>query len=220
MIISKFQFEIRFLPRSLYGITPNLLSCLGAGKSSLFQSIFRLVDRSTIDGEIFIDDIDISRITLNHLRSHISVIPQQPVLFSGTLRYNLDPFNHYSDEQCWKALEAVQLKEMAFKQEAGLLLPVAESGSNLSVGQCQLICVARAILKQSKILLIDEATANVDQETDRLLQAVIAEKFRDRTVLTIAHRLNTVAGSDRLLVLNNGIVANFDRCENILPQYQ
>ncbi|UJR13089.1 hypothetical protein I4U23_000113 [Adineta vaga] len=192
---------------------------LGAGKSSLVQGIFRLVDRSTVDGFILIDDIDISRITLNHLRSHLSVIPQQPVLFNGTLRYNLDPFNRSSDEQCWMALEAVQLKTMVLAHNDGLLLPVAESGSNLSAGQCQLICVARAILKESKILLIDEATANVDSHTERILQKVISEKFQNRTILTIAHRLNTVARSDRILVLDNGCIANCDRPENILPHY-
>ncbi|CAF3544415.1 unnamed protein product [Rotaria socialis] len=193
---------------------------LGAGKSSLFQGLFRLVDRSCIEGEIIIDGIDISRIPLSHLRSRLSVIPQQPILFVGTLRYNLDPFNQYSDEQCWEALEAVQLKEMARMHQAGLLLPVAESGNNLSVGQCQLICVARAILKQSKILLIDEATANVDERTDRLLQAVITEKFKDRTVLTIAHRLNTISTSDRLLVMEDGKASNFDTPDKILPSSQ
>ncbi|CAF4087720.1 unnamed protein product [Rotaria magnacalcarata] len=192
----------------------------GAGKSSLFQGLFRLVDRSCIEGEIIIDGIDISRIPLSHLRSRLSVIPQQPILFVGTLRYNLDPFNQYSDEQCWEALEAVQLKEMARMHQAGLLLPVAESGNNLSVGQCQLICVARAILKQSKILLIDEATANVDERTDRLLQAVITEKFKDRTVLTIAHRLNTISTSDRLLVMEDGKASNFDTPDKILPSSQ
>ncbi|CAF4504957.1 unnamed protein product, partial [Rotaria sp. Silwood2] len=177
----------------------------GAGKSSLFQGLLRLVDRSTVGGEVLIDDIDISRITLSQLRSHISVIPQQFVLFSGTLRSNIDPLELYSDEQCWTALEAVQLKAMAFNHPAGLLMPVAESGSNLSIGQCQLICACRAILRPSRILLIDEATANVDNESDRILQSVIADITKNRTVLTIAHRLNTVANSDRLLALDNGV---------------
>ena len=176
-----------------------------------------MIDPGTVEGKILIDDIDISRISLSHLRSHLSVIPQHPLLFSGTLRYNLDPFDNHSDEQCWMALEAVQLKDMAREHQAGLLLPIGESGNNLSIGQRQLVCVARAILKQSKILLIDEATANVDRETDRLLQAVITEKFRDRTVLIIAHRLNTVAASDRLLVLDRGMVVNFDKPEKMLP---
>ncbi|CAF3739291.1 unnamed protein product [Rotaria sp. Silwood1] len=192
----------------------------GAGKSSLFQSLLRLVDRSTIDGNILIDDIDISRITLNHLRSHISVIPQQFVLFAGTLRSNIDPLDAYSDEQCWTALEAVQLKSMASHHPAGLLMPVAESGSNLSIGQCQLICVCRAILKSSKILLIDEATANVDNDTDQMLQSIIAEITKNRTVLTIAHRLNTVIGSDRLLAVDNGMIVDFDVPNKVLKCFQ
>jgi ABC-type multidrug transport system fused ATPase/permease subunit len=193
---------------------------IGAGKSSLFKGIFRFAHPSNIEGEILIDDVAISRITLNHLRSHLSVIPQEPILFSGTLRYNLDPFSHYSDEQCWMALEDVQLKQLVTNHSAGLLMPIAESGNNLSVGQCQLICIARAILKKSKILLIDEATANVDKKTDELIQAVIADKFRDRTILTIAHRLNTVMNSDRILVLDKGMIVNYDTPMNILRDYQ
>lgn len=173
-----------------------------------------------MSGEILIDEIDISRITLNQLRSNLSVIPQQPILFSGTLRYNLDPFNYYSDEQCWKALEDVQLRQFVSDNPLGLLLYVAESGNNLSVGQCQLINIARAILKKSKILLIDEATASVDRKTDDLIQEVITNKFQDRTVITIAHRLNTLARSDRILVLDNGAIINDDTFTNILHHYQ
>ncbi|CAF2760135.1 unnamed protein product [Rotaria sp. Silwood2] len=192
----------------------------GAGKSSLFQGLLRLVDRSTVDGEILIDNIDISRITLSHLRSHISVIPQQFVLFAGTLRSNIDPLDLYSDEQCWTALEAVQLKAMASNHPAGLLMPVAESGSNLSVGQCQLICVCRAIIRPNSILLIDEATSNIDNESDRKLQLIIADVAKNRTVLTIAHRLNTVANSDRLLALDSGMVVDYDVPNKVLVRFQ
>ncbi|CAF3690304.1 unnamed protein product [Rotaria sp. Silwood1] len=192
----------------------------GAGKSSLFQGLLRLVDRSIVDGEILIDDIDISRITLNHLRSHISVIPQQFVLFAGTLRSNIDPLDVYSDAQCWTALEAVQMKAMASNHPAGLLMPVTESGSNLSIGQCQLICLCRAILRPSRILLIDEATANIDNESDRKLQLIIADVAKNRTVLTIAHRLNTVTNSDRLLALDNGMVVDFDVPDKVLVRFQ
>lgn len=181
--------------------------------------MFRFVDRSNVNGEILIDDVDISRITLNHLRSNLSVIPQQPILFSGTLRYNLDPFNHYSDEQCWKALEDVQLKQFVSTNPLGLLLNVAESGNNLSAGQYQLINIARAILKKSKIVLIDEATSNVDKKTDDLIQEVITKKFQDRTVITIAHRLNTIARSDRILVLDRGTIINDDTFTNVLQNY-
>jgi ATP-binding cassette subfamily C (CFTR/MRP) protein 4 len=188
---------------------------LGAGKSSLFQALFRLVDRSAINGVILIDGIDIGCLSLDHLRSHLSVIPQVPTLFCGTLRYNIDPFKQYSDEDCLTALEAVQLKQLVRNHPDGLHLLVAESGTNLSAGERQLVCVARAILKKSHILLIDEATANVDHATDQMIQEVIADKFRDRTILTIAHRLNTVVNSDRILMLQQGEVAYFDVPNNI-----
>ncbi|CAF1377431.1 unnamed protein product [Adineta ricciae] len=141
-----------------------------------------------------------------------------PVLFSGTLRYNLDPSGIYTDQQCFDALDAVQLKHRVCNHPDGLYLSVAEYGSNFSVGECQLICIARAILKKSKILLIDEATANVDQQTDALIQAAMSERFCDRTILTIAHRLNTIAHSDRILVMERGRIANFDIPKNILDQ--
>jgi len=191
---------------------------IGAGKSSLFQAICRLVGRSSVDGKILIDDIDISRITLHHLRSCLSIIPQVPVLFSGTLRYNLDPFEIYTDNECLVALELVRLKHRISAHPDGLYLPVIESGSAFSVGERQLICLARAILRQSKIVLIDEATANVDQETDRLIQSVILDKFHDRTILTIAHRLNTIAANDRILMMEQGRIANFDIPQNIFQQ--
>ena len=138
-----------------------------------------------------------------------------PILFYGTLRYNIDPFKQFSDEECLSALEAVQLKHLVSSHPDGLYLLVAESGVNLSAGERQLICVARAILKKSSILLIDEATAHVDQATDRMIQEVISDKFRDRTILTIAHRLNTVANSDRILMLEQGEAAYFDVPGNI-----
>ncbi len=192
---------------------------LGAGKSSLFQAIFRLIDRQSITGQILIDGIDINAISLHDLRSRLSVIPQIPILFAGTLRYNLDPFEQYTDDQCILALESVQLRHIVSNSPAGLHQLVAESGSNFSAGQCQLICVARAILKQSRILMIDEATANVDRTTDSLIQNVITEKFHNRTILTIAHRLNTVAKSDRIIVLHQGMIVDFDIPNNILPKH-
>ncbi|CAF2705919.1 unnamed protein product [Rotaria sp. Silwood2] len=187
----------------------------GAGKSSLLQALFRLVDQSTISGNILIDDIDIGHLSLDYLRSHLSVIPQVPILFCGTLRYNIDPFKQFSDEECLQALEAVQLKQLVRNHPDGLHLLVAEMGTNLSAGERQLICVARAILKKSRILLVDEATANVDHATDRIIQDVLADKFHDCTILTIAHRLNTVVNSDRILMLQQGEVAYFDVTNNI-----
>ncbi len=168
------------------------------------------MDQTTITGTILIDGIDISQLSLDYLRSHLSVIPQVPILFCGTLRYNLDPFEQYTDEECLRALEDVQLKQLVSSNPDGLNLLIAEAGTNLSTGERQLICLARAILKKSHILLIDEATAHVDYVTDRMIQEMIADKFRDRTILTISHRLNTVANSDRILVLQQGQIMYFD----------
>ena len=181
--------------------------------------MFRLVDRSNTHGHILIDNIDISRITLQQLRAQLSIIPQQPVLFTGTLRYNLDPCNHYTDEDCWMALEMVQLKESVRDHPEGLSMVVDDGGNNLSAGQCQLVCAARAILKKTRILLIDEATANVDGETDAAIQEMLFEKIKDRTVLTIAHRLNTVERSDRIVVVEKGRIAKFDHPSTILSEY-
>ncbi|CAF1189317.1 unnamed protein product [Rotaria sordida] len=206
--------NLEILPRNKIGI----IGRTGAGKSSIFQALFRLTDKSTIDGKIFIDGIDISKISLNDLRSILNIIPQSPILFSNTLRYNLDPFGHYTDEQLWNALEAVQLKTKIDKLKDKLNIQIAEYGSNFSVGECQLICIARAILKQSKILLIDEATAHVDTKTDQLIQQILHEKFIDQTILTIAHRLNTVMKSDKIVVMNDGIIEQYGTPTELLTQ--
>ncbi|XP_017763434.1 PREDICTED: probable multidrug resistance-associated protein lethal(2)03659 isoform X2 [Eufriesea mexicana] len=173
----------------------------GAGKSSLISALFRL---AYLDGDILIDGVNISEIGLHDLRSKISIIPQEPFLFSGSLRKNLDPFDNYSDNVLWQALEEVELKEM------GLETHINEGGSNLSVGQRQLVCLARAVVKRNTILILDEATANVDQATDELIQRLIRTKFESCTVLTIAHRLNTVMDSDRILVMDAGNAVEFD----------
>ncbi|CAF3827662.1 unnamed protein product [Rotaria sp. Silwood1] len=170
----------------------------GAGTSSIFQALLRLTDKSTIDGTILIDGVDISKISLNALRSNINIIPQFPVLFSNTLRYNLDPFDHHTDEQLWDALEAVQWKTKINTLKDKLNTKIAEYGSYFSVGECQLVCVARAIFKQSKILLIDEATAHVDTKTDELIPKFLREKFTNQTILTIARRLNTIMDNDKI----------------------
>ncbi|CAF0789068.1 unnamed protein product [Adineta steineri] len=187
----------------------------GAGKSSLIQVLFRM--GLLVNGQIEIDNIDISTIPLDDLRSRISIIPQDPVLFTGTIRNNLDQFDNYTDQQIWNALDQVQLKTLVNDTMSnGLDSLVSENGCNLSVGQKQLICLARAILKQSKILVIDEATANVDNATDELIQQAIRDKFEECTVLTIAHRLRTIIDSDRILVLANGEVLEFDTPSSLL----
>ncbi|KAH0554301.1 probable multidrug resistance-associated protein lethal(2)03659 [Cotesia glomerata] len=194
-VLKNLNFTIE--PREKIGIVGRT----GAGKSSLISALFRLAD---IEGNIEIDGIDTGKIGLHDFRAKISIIPQEPFLFSGTLRRNLDPFRDYPDSILWSALEDVELKEM------GLESHVNEGGSNLSVGQRQLVCLARAIVRNNKILVLDEATANVDPRTDEFIQKTIRRKFADCTVLTIAHRLNTVMDSDRILVMDAGSVVEFD----------
>ncbi|XP_076338372.1 multidrug-Resistance like Protein 1 isoform X1 [Tachypleus tridentatus] len=186
----------------------------GAGKSSLTLSLFRIIEAA--GGSISIDGVDISKIGLHDLRSKLTIIPQDPVLFSGTLRMNLDPFNKYSDEEIWRALEHSHLKSFVSGLEAGLEHEVAEGGENLSVGQRQLVCLARALLRKTKILVLDEATAAVDLETDDLIQATIRKEFSDCTVLTIAHRLNTIMDYTRVVVLDQGKIIEFDSPEALL----
>ncbi|XP_017873148.1 PREDICTED: multidrug resistance-associated protein 4, partial [Drosophila arizonae] len=175
----------------------------GAGKSSLIGALFRL---AYIEGGIYIDDIETGSISLETLRARISIIPQDPVLFSATIRYNLDPFERYSDAELWRALEDVELRAAI----PGLDFLVTERGSNFSVGQRQLLCLARAILRNNKVLVLDEATANVDPQTDSLIQRTIRVKFQHCTVLTVAHRLHTVMDSDRIIVMDAGSAVEFD----------
>ncbi|XP_055636687.1 multidrug resistance-associated protein 1-like isoform X2 [Toxorhynchites rutilus septentrionalis] len=186
----------------------------GAGKSSLTLGLFRIVESA--GGSITIDGLDISQIGLHQLRSRLTIIPQDPVLFSGNLRLNIDPFKSYTDDQVWQALELSHLKSFVKGLQAGLDHEIAENGENLSVGQRQLICLARAILRKTKVLILDEATAAVDLETDDLIQKTIRTEFADCTILTIAHRLNTIMDSDRVLVLDKGLVAECDTPQNLL----
>jgi len=181
----------------------------GAGKSSMIYSFFRMIE--LYGGSILIDDVDISNIYLKDLRSRLSIIPQDPVMFSGTVRTNLDPFDNYTDTELWEILEWVNLKSVIKELPNGLSHNVTEYGENFSVGQRQLICLGRALLRKSKILFLDEATASVDVETDALIQKTVREKFVDSTVVTIAHRLNTIMDSSRTLVLDTGKIAEFDR---------
>ncbi|XP_055676629.1 probable multidrug resistance-associated protein lethal(2)03659 [Lutzomyia longipalpis] len=205
-VLKNISFKIA--PKEKVGIVGRT----GAGKTSLIGALFRM---AIVEGKITIDGADTANLSLHDLRSHLSIIPQDPVLFSGTLRDNLDPFGDFSDDELWKALNEVELKGIAAHQ-SGLDMPVKAGGNNFSVGQRQLICLARAILRNNRILVLDEATANVDPHTDALIQRTIKERFKTCTVLTIAHRLNTIMDSDRVLVMHNGVVAEFASPSDLL----
>ncbi|XP_033954587.1 ATP-binding cassette sub-family C member 4-like isoform X2 [Pseudochaenichthys georgianus] len=203
------DISFTFKPNEKVGIVGRT----GAGKSSLVSALFRLAEPQ---GKIYIDGVLTSEIGLHDLRTKMSIIPQDPVLFTDTVRKNLDPFGQHSDEDLWRALEEVQLKSVVEELPRKLETVLAESGSNFSVGQRQLVCLARAVLRQNRILVIDEATANVDPGTDELIQKTIRDKFRECTVLTIAHRLNTIIDSDRIMVLDSGTIQELDRPFNLL----
>ncbi|XP_052375770.1 multidrug resistance-associated protein 1 [Oncorhynchus keta] len=188
----------------------------GAGKSSLTLGLFRIIE--ACEGEIHIDGVNIATLGLHELRSRITIIPQDPVLFSGSLRMNLDPFDGYSDEEVWRALELSHLKSFVSGLPDKLNHECSEGGENLSLGQRQLVCLARALLRKTKILVLDEATAAVDLETDNLIQSTIRTQFDDCTVLTIAHRLNTIMDYTRVLVLDKGEMAEFDSPSTLITK--
>ncbi|KAG0166831.1 hypothetical protein DFQ30_006735 [Apophysomyces sp. BC1015] len=197
-------------PREKIGIVGRT----GAGKSSLSLSLFRIVEAAK--GSIIIDGVDISSLRLFDLRSRLTIIPQDPVLFAGTVRENLDPFEAHDDVQLWHALQLAHLHDHVSKLDGKLNGVVLEGGENFSVGQRQLICLARALLRRTTILILDEATAAIDVETDAIIQETIRRQFSNCTILTIAHRINTVMDSDRILVLDKGNIAEFDSPEKLL----
>ncbi|KAM9612284.1 ATP-binding cassette sub-family C member 2 isoform 1-T4 [Morphnus guianensis] len=222
------DYKVRYRPELelvLQGITCNIGSTekvgvvgrTGAGKSSLTNCLFRVLEAA--GGTIIIDEVDIATIGLHDLRQNLTIIPQDPVLFTGTLRMNLDPFDQYTDEEVWKALELAHLKTYVQDLPEGLLHLVSEAGENLSVGQRQLVCLARALLRKAKILILDEATAAVDLETDHLIQTTIRSEFADCTVLTIAHRLHTIMDSNRVMVLQAGRIVEYDSPEELLKKH-
>lgn len=183
----------------------------GAGKSSLITALFHL---AKVDGKITLDKVDTLKIGLHDLRKKMSIIPQDPMLFSATLRDNLDPFHEHEDLAIWSALGDVELKHAV----TALDQQVAQGGSNFSTGQRQLLCLARAIIRRNKVLVLDEATANVDPKTDELIQQTIRVKFRNCTVITIAHRLHTIIDSDKVLVMSDGKAVEFDHPHVLLQE--
>jgi ABC-type multidrug transport system fused ATPase/permease subunit len=177
-------------------------------------ALYRLAEISA--GKIEVDSIDCSFVNLNKLRSSMAIIPQEPVMFGGTVRSNLDPFNQYDDEKLLDVLYKCLLGPVLEANEGGLDAKVEPLGSNFSLGTQQLICLARAMLNPSCILLMDEATAALDSDTDAAVQKVLKEHFSERTIFTIAHRLDTVINSDRILAIDSGVVAEYERPDVLL----
>ncbi|OMH80271.1 Metal resistance protein YCF1 [Zancudomyces culisetae] len=230
----KYRAELpdRVLKNINVGISPSekvgVVGRTGAGKTSLTLGLFRIIE--PFEGRILIDDLDITKIGLYDLRSRISIIPQDPVLFSGSVRFNLDPTscetpssldsvrrtNTRSDDDLWRALELTGLKSYVQSLDGQLDATVQQGGTNFSVGQRQLMCLARALVKNSRVIVMDEATAAIDPETDNLIQNLIRSQFKENTIITIAHRLNTVMDSDRILVLSKGQVVEFDKPATLL----
>ncbi|KAI8803261.1 P-loop containing nucleoside triphosphate hydrolase protein [Cladochytrium replicatum] len=209
-VLKDVNFSIR--PSEKIGIVGRT----GSGKSTLLVSLLRIVELA--EGEILIDGVDVSKLGLQDLRTKIAIIPQEPVLFVGTIRSNLDPFNRSNDERIWKALDAVNLGTTIRNMPGKLDSAVIENGANFSVGQRQCFCIARAILANTSVLVLDEATAAIDMATDELIQNAIKANFSELTVLTIAHRLNTIIESDKVLVMDAGCVQEFDEPIKLLEK--
>ena len=210
------------LPLALRGISMNITGgsrvgiCgrTGSGKSSLFVALFRIVELYA--GQILIDGVDLSQVGLTTLREAVAIIPQHPNLFVGNVRRNLDPFTKCSDDELWNACRSCGLEQILKDRKGQLNADVAEGGANFSQGERQLICVARALLRKPKILLLDEATASIDGSTDAMIQKMVRTMFKGTTQITIAHRLNTIADSDMIVVLDNGVVVEMDSPHNLL----
>uniref|UniRef100_A0A0E0MCM3 ABC transporter C family member 10 n=1 Tax=Oryza punctata TaxID=4537 RepID=A0A0E0MCM3_ORYPU len=204
-------------PLVLHGITCTfeggdkigIVGRTGSGKTTLIGALFRLVEPA--GGKIIIDSVDITTIGLHDLRSRLGIIPQDPTLFQGTVRYNLDPLGQFSDQQIWEVLNKCQLLEIVQEKEQGLDALVVEDGSNWSMGQRQLFCLGRALLRRCRILVLDEATASIDNATDAILQKTIRTEFEDCTVITVAHRIPTVMDCTMVLAMSDGKVVEYDK---------
>ncbi|KAJ6680171.1 ABC TRANSPORTER C FAMILY MEMBER 4 [Salix purpurea] len=221
------NLQVRYRPNTplvLKGITLSIqggekigvVGRTGSGKSTMIQVFFRLVEPT--GGQIIIDGIDICMLGLHDLRSRFGIIPQEPVLFEGTVRSNVDPVGQYTDEEIWKSLERCQLKDVIAAKPEKLDSPVIDSGDNWSVGQRQLLCLGRVMLKHGRLLFMDEATASVDSQTDMMIQKIIREEFVDCTIFSIAHRIPTVMDCDRVLVIDAGLSREFDKPSRLLER--
>ena len=208
LVLKNLNLEIN--PKEKIGVVGRT----GSGKSTLCLCLFRLLEADK--GKISIDDIDISSIGLEILRKNLTIIPQEPTLIEGTLRENVDPTENYSDEKIIEVLKEVGLDD--FLEGKNLEYKIENNGNNISIGEKQLICIARALIKKSKIILMDEATANIDYKTETFLQNSINKELKDCTVITIAHRIKTIINYDRILVLNNGEIVEFDSPQNLLDK--
>lgn len=209
LVLNKISFTV--LPGEKIGICGRT----GSGKSSMFVALFRIVEPEQ-GTRVILDGIDISKLGLRDLRSKMAMIPQDPFMFAGTIRTNLDPFEEHKDEEVWSVIEKVGLKQTIDQSLKKLDMEVIDNGANFSLGQRQLLCMGRALLRNSKVLMMDEATASVDMDSDALIQKTVREAFSSCTTLTIAHRLNTIMDSDKILFLDQGKVSEFDDPQTLL----
>jgi len=208
IVLKNINFEIK--PNEKVGIAGRT----GSGKSTITLCLFRLLEAT--QGKILIDDVDISTVGLDILRSNLTIIPQDPALMEGTLRYNIDPLNKYNDSDIKEVMRMIGFDYILDKSPDGISQIVTEGGANLSVGEKQLICITRAILRKSKIIIMDEATASIDYQTEEIIQRAIGELLKDSTIITIAHRIKTIINYDRIMTLENGEIVNFDTPQNLL----
>ena len=186
----------------------------GSGKSTITLCLFRILE--AYSGKIYIDGVDISRVGLKKLRESITIIPQDSTLMNGTLRYNIDPVNAYTDKEIIHVMKKIGFDYIINLNKDGLDQNISENGSNLSIGEKQLICITRAILRKSKIIVLDEATASIDYKTEEIIQKALNEILTNSTMISIAHRIKTVMNSDKILVLENGEIIEFDTPKNLL----